>query len=63
MSRAVARNSANAAAGSWWRAGPAQGRFAGLESVVIPEGYRDLFEAVAEEEFRADVSSTSLRGA
>jgi hypothetical protein len=38
-----------------------QGRFVGLEELAIPEGYGDLFEGLAEREFRRDVSSTQLR--
>jgi nicotinamide mononucleotide (NMN) deamidase PncC len=38
-----------------------QGRFVGLEQAGIPPGYADLFEGLAEGEFRLDVSSTQLR--
>jgi hypothetical protein len=38
------------------------GVFVGLEALDIPEEFRDLFESIGPEEFRADVSSTRLRG-
>jgi Cytidylyltransferase-like len=37
-------------------------RFLELGQLAIPDGFADLFEGVPEEEFRIDVSSTSLRG-
>jgi nicotinamide mononucleotide (NMN) deamidase PncC len=37
------------------------GEFVTVERLPIPAGYRDLFGAVAEAEFRVDVSSTELR--
>jgi nicotinamide mononucleotide (NMN) deamidase PncC len=39
----------------------ANGRFLGLEDLVIPEGVRDLFSGIPVEQFRLDVSSTELR--
>jgi len=39
----------------------AAGRFVDLGGVVIPAGYRDLFDGLGEQEFRVDVSSTELR--
>jgi hypothetical protein len=41
----------------------AAGRFVPLDRVEIPEVYRDLFTAIPETEFRADLSSTILRSA
>ncbi len=38
------------------------GRFVSVEGVTIPEEFRDLFTGVDEGEFRADISSTELRG-
>ncbi len=38
-----------------------QGRFVGLEQAGIPAEYADLFEGLAESEFRVDVSSRQLR--
>ncbi|MBI1918243.1 MAG: hypothetical protein HYS12_26420 [Planctomycetes bacterium] len=37
------------------------GTFRSLEHVRIPESHRDLFDAIPEAEFRADLSSTKLR--
>jgi hypothetical protein len=39
----------------------ASGRFIRLDDLAIPDDYRDLFQAVAEHEFRFDISSTDLR--
>jgi hypothetical protein len=39
----------------------ADGRFAELHDLDIPEGHRDLFAAISAEAFRVDVSSTALR--
>jgi hypothetical protein len=39
----------------------ASGRFLGLEGLAIPVAFRDLFRAIAREEFLKDVSSTLLR--
>ena len=39
----------------------AAGRFRTLAQVTVPDGYRDLFEALDEDEFRVDVSSTEIR--
>lgn len=33
-----------------------------LRDIAVPEGYGDLFEAIPEEAFRQDVSSTQIRG-
>jgi hypothetical protein len=41
----------------------ADGRFAELHHLDIPEGHRDLFGAIPAEAFRVDVSSTALRSA
>jgi hypothetical protein len=40
-----------------------EGRFLSLEDVAVPSAFRDLFEAIPEHLFRADVSSTDLRQA
>ncbi len=40
----------------------AEGAFVELAGVDVPAGARDLFEAIAGEVFRVDVSSTELRG-
>jgi hypothetical protein len=37
------------------------GVFRTLAQVALPDGYRDLFEALDEDEFRVDVSSTEIR--
>jgi len=37
------------------------GRFLGLEEIVVPPGFRDLFEEIPEREFRMDITSTGLR--
>lgn len=37
------------------------GKFRTLAQVPVPDGYRDLFEALDEDEFRVDVSSTQIR--
>lgn len=37
------------------------GRFRTLAQVAIPDAYRDLFEALGEDDFRIDVSSTEIR--
>src|SRR5207249_9656065 len=37
------------------------GVFRSLEHVPMPESHRHLFDAIPEAEFRADLSSTSLR--
>jgi hypothetical protein len=44
-------------------AGRAQqpGQFLTLDAIEVPEGHRDLFEPIAEDEFRVDISSTHLR--
>ncbi len=39
----------------------AAGRFRTLAQVAVPAGYGDLFEALDEDEFRVDVSSTEIR--
>jgi len=39
----------------------AAGTFRTLAQVAIPDGYRDLFQALDEDEFRIDVSSTQIR--
>ncbi len=39
------------------------GVFRTLDDVVVPPGFDDLFEAIPESRFRADVSSTELRSA
>lgn len=39
----------------------ADGRFRTLAHLAIPDGFRDLFEALDEDEFRVDVSSTQIR--
>ena len=38
------------------------GAFRTLDDVAVPSGFRPLFQAIPEERFRADVSSTELRG-
>ena len=38
------------------------GAFRTLDEVAIPQGFQPLFMAIPEESFRADVSSTELRG-
>ena len=38
------------------------GAFRTLDEVAIPQGFQPLFRAIPEESFRADVSSTELRG-
>ncbi len=38
------------------------GTFRTLDEVSIPQGFQPLFQAIPEERFRADVSSTELRG-
>jgi hypothetical protein len=38
------------------------GAFVGLDALAIPDGLRDLFTAIPEGTFRADVSSSELRG-
>ena len=40
----------------------ADGRFAELQHLSIPEAHRDIFAAIPAEAFRVDVSSTVLRG-
>jgi hypothetical protein len=40
----------------------ATGRYVELDDLAIPMEYRDLFRAIASEDFRMDVSSTLLRG-
>jgi hypothetical protein len=37
------------------------GRFVEVSEVAIPEGYRDLFMGLTEQEFRVDISSTQMR--
>ena len=37
------------------------GGFHTLEEVAVPEGFRPLFQAIPEAQFRADISSTELR--
>lgn len=37
------------------------GDFHTLEEVAVPEGFRPLFQAIPEAQFRADISSTELR--
>ena len=37
------------------------GTFRTLDEVAIPDGFQPLFQAIPEERFRADVSSTELR--
>ena len=37
------------------------GRFMCLSELEIPPAYRDLFDAIPEDEFRIDISSTKLR--
>ena len=37
------------------------GAFRTLADVAVPKGYSDLFKAIPEERFRADISSTELR--
>jgi len=39
----------------------ADGSFRTLAQVALPDGFRDLFEALDEAEFRVDVSSTAIR--
>jgi hypothetical protein len=39
----------------------AAGRFVDIGGVMIPTGYRDMFQGLGEREFRVDVSSTELR--
>ena len=39
------------------------GSFRSLEHVQMPASHRDLFDAIPEAEFRADLSSTNLRAA
>jgi hypothetical protein len=39
------------------------GRFRTLAQVAVPAPFTDLFESLAEDEFRADVSSTAIRSA
>jgi hypothetical protein len=39
----------------------AAGRFVEIGGMAVPDDYRDLFEGLAEREFRVDVSSTELR--
>jgi len=41
----------------------AEGRFLSLGDIELPAGYEDLFQAIPESLFRADVSSTQLRQA
>lgn len=38
-----------------------QGAFRTLDEVPVPRGFQPLFEAIPEEKFRADISSTELR--
>ena len=38
-----------------------EGQFRDIGEIPIPEEHRDLFEGVAEQEFRVDLSSTDLR--
>jgi hypothetical protein len=38
-----------------------QGQFRTLDHLTLPEGFHDLFAAVSEADFRADLSSTQLR--
>ena len=38
------------------------GTFRTLDEVAIPQGFQPLFQAIPEQRFRADVSSTELRG-
>ena len=38
-----------------------EGAFRTLDEVAIPQGFQPLFQAIPEERFRADVSSTELR--
>ncbi|MGE0687002.1 MAG: hypothetical protein AB7P33_09675, partial [Dehalococcoidia bacterium] len=38
-----------------------QGRFLNLEDTAVPRPFADMFEAIPERLFRADVSSTELR--
>lgn len=43
-------------------AGRAQGdRFVTLRHLLLPDGYRELFEEIPETEFRVDISSTEIR--
>ncbi len=37
------------------------GVFRTLEDVAVPQGFRPMFRAISESDFRADISSTSLR--
>jgi hypothetical protein len=37
------------------------GRFQTADALVVPDGFRDLFAAVSEAEFRADIASTTIR--
>ena len=39
------------------------GVFVGLHQVPVPDGFEDLFQALEEEDFRKDVSSTAIRDA
>jgi hypothetical protein len=39
-----------------------EGCFMTLENVQMPEGFRRLFTGLSEKQFRADISSTELRG-
>jgi hypothetical protein len=53
-----------AARGCWFLVGgriDAAGTFVDVGGVAIPKDYRDIFEGLAEREFRVDVSSTELR--
>ncbi|UCH27791.1 MAG: hypothetical protein JSV66_09175 [Trueperaceae bacterium] len=37
------------------------GRYVSLDDIGVPEAFKDLFEALSEEDFRLDVSSTEIR--
>ncbi len=39
----------------------ADGRFVGLEGLIVPPEHRDLFLAIPEAAFRVDISSTEIR--
>ena len=41
----------------------ADGRFLGIDDLIVPSAYRDLFQGIPETEFRVDLSSTRLREA
>jgi nicotinic acid mononucleotide adenylyltransferase len=62
--RATALDAIRAAGGRFLVAGRrTDGRFVTLADLDVPDGHADLFEALPESAFRADVSSTEIRAA